>query len=149
MRRLIGLVIIVVGALIGYNYFFGTAEEQENAREIVDEVRNLGRASWELLKSEKEKMEAGKYDEAAEKFKHIFEQLKGIATDENNREYLDRLSDLERRRQDLERKLDSLNRPANYEESPAPAEPGSTIERDLTDLYRATEELMREMEGQH
>ena len=149
IRRLIGLVVVVVFALVGYNYFFGNAEEKENAKEILNEVKNLGKASWDLLKSEKEKMEAGKYDEAADKFKDIFERLKGIATDANNREYIDRLADLERKRQELERKLDSMDRPNDYNtnlSSDAPSDPKSDVERDLSELYQETERLMQDME---
>jgi hypothetical protein len=149
IRRLIGLVVVVVIALIGYNYYFGTAEEKENAKEIVGEFKKIGKASWDLLKSEKEKMEAGKYDEAADKFKDIFEKLKGIATDENNREYLDRLADLERKRQDLEQKLERMDRPSDYNTNLAPQSPDdqkAEVEKDLSDLYLETERLMEEME---
>lgn len=149
IRRLIGLVIVVVFALVGYNYFFGTPQEKENAKEIVNEVKDIGKASWELLKSEKEKMEAGKYDEAADKFKDIFARLKGIATDENNREYIDRLSELEQKRQALERKLDSMERPNDYStdlSSDASTDRKTAIERDLSELYMETERLMQDME---
>lgn len=149
MRRLLSWVIILVFALVGYNYFFGNAEEKENAKEIVNEVKDLGKASWDLLKSEKEKAEAGKYDEAADKFKDIFERLKGIATDENNREYIDRLADLERKRQELERKLEGMDRPNDYSNnlsSETTADPEEEVERDLSELYRETERLMQDME---
>lgn len=149
MRRIISWVIILVFALVGYNYFFGTTEEKENAKEIVNEVKDLGKASWDLLKSEKEKAEAGKYDEAADKFKDIFERLKGIASDENNREYIDRLADLEQKRQDLERKLERRERPDDYNtnlSSETSSDAERDIERDLSELYRQTEQLMQDME---
>lgn len=148
MRRIFSWIIILVFALVGYNYFFGTSEEKENAKEIVNEVKDLGKASWDLLKSEKEKAEEGKYDEAAEKFKDIFERLKGIANDENNREYINRLADLEQKRQDLEQKLQRMEGSQGHEEgsSSTPSDHKIDIERALSELFKDTERLMEEME---
>lgn len=149
MKRLIGIGLLVVAALVGYNLYFGDAQEQENARGIVNEVKNIGKASWDLLKSEKEKMEAGKYDEAADKFKEVFDKLKGIAKAKDDVSQLTRIDDLEAKRLDLERKLEALNRPDDYNTSLAPsskADKEQEIEKDLKRLYEETERLMKEME---
>ena len=60
------LVVLVVG-IVAYNYFLGTEEEQENSRRIIDQVRGLGSSVVNLLYSEKEKFDQGKYDSALEK----------------------------------------------------------------------------------
>ncbi|MEM6379542.1 MAG: hypothetical protein AAF705_15155 [Bacteroidota bacterium] len=148
IRRLLGLAIVVVAGLVAYNLYFGTAEEQENARGIVNEVKDLGKASWDLLKSEKEKMEAGKYDEAADKFKEVFDKLKGIAKAKDDVGQLTKIDDLEAKRLELERKLEELDRPDDYN-SIAPtskADKEQEIEKDLKQLYEETERLMKDME---
>lgn len=149
IRRLLGWVVILVLALIGYNYFYGTAEEKENAKELVGEFKKIGKASWDLLKSEKDKMEAGKYEDATDKLKDIFDKLKGIASDENNSGYLDRLADLEQKRQELEQKLDRMDRPQDYSTNLAPEnteEEKKEVEKGLSQLYLETERLMEDME---
>lgn len=149
IRRLLGLAVVVVAALIAYNLYFGNAEEKANAREIVGEVKNLGKASWDLLKSEKDKMEAGKYDEAADKFKEVFDKLKGIAKAKDDINQLTRIDDLEAKRLELERKLEALDRPDDYNTSLAPTtkvDKEAEIKKDLKQLYEETERLMKDME---
>ena len=155
IRRLLGIGIVLVAAIIGYNLYFGTAEEKENAREIVNEVKNIGKASWDLLKSEKEKMEGGKYDGAADKLKNIFDKLRGIAKDNNDTRHLTELEELEAKRKDLERRLEEMDRPQDYSSSStasaataAEAAPASKVDlqRELLELYKETERIMAEMD---
>lgn len=154
IRRILTLGIILVALIIGYNLYYGTPEEKANAREIVDEVKNIGKASWELLKSEKEKMEAGKYDDAAEKIKGVFERLRGIAEGNEDTANLDRLRELEAQRQAIERRLQEMNRPSEYSDplAPKPTESRSVsaeeeqLHQDIKRLYEETERLMRDME---
>jgi len=152
MRKIISLVVVVVALVIGYNLYFGTPEEKANAREIVDEVKNIGKASWDLLKSEKEKMEAGKYDDAADKIKGIFERLKGIARDNDDQDQLVKLDDLEQKRLEIERRLAELDRQKDVStrsisQAPTSAQEES-IKRDLRRLYEETESLMKDIAPQ-
>ena len=64
------LVILVVGILI-YNLFLGTDEEKQGAKKIVGEVKDVGVAVKDLVKSEKEKFDKGKYDKAGESVKTL------------------------------------------------------------------------------
>jgi hypothetical protein len=61
----IGLSLVVL--LLVYNYFLGTPEEKSNSKEIISEVIHLGKSSWELLRTEKQKLSEGKYDLALDK----------------------------------------------------------------------------------
>ncbi len=150
IRRLLYLGVVLVGLLVGYNYFFGDVQEKENARGIVEEVKNIGKASWDLLKSEKEKMEAGKYDGAADKIKDVFDKLKGVAKKNNDQQHYSELEDLEAKRLDLERRLENLDKPQDYsttslvqKENP---DDEAAIKKDLLDLYQEAERVLREME---
>ncbi|MEO0337989.1 MAG: hypothetical protein AAF242_02130 [Bacteroidota bacterium] len=150
IRRLLYLGVVLVGLLVGYNYFFGNAEERENARGIVEEVKNIGKASWDLLKTEKEKLEAGKYDGAAEKIKGVFDKLKGIAKDNNDQQHYSELEDLEAKRKDLEQRLEALDKPQEYSSTSLTQQQNSedeaAIKKDLLELYQEAERVLREME---
>ena len=62
MKSILKLALILVVGILIYNYFLGTDEEKQQSKEIFTEVRDLGKAAWGLLKSEKEKFDEGKYD---------------------------------------------------------------------------------------
>ena len=150
IRRLLGLGILLVAGIIGYNLYFGDTDERENAKEIVGEVKKIGKASWDLLKSEKDKMEDGKYDGAADKLKDIFNRLKGIAKDNKDNTQLTKIDDLEAKRLELERRLEEMNRPQDYSSSATASDAATTsntdVKQDLLQLYEETERLMSEME---
>ena len=80
IKKIVPLVLLLATFLVGYNYFFGTKEEQESSREIIEQVKKLSSSVVKLLGSEKEKYQAGKYDGALEKVKSTFAVLKEKAT---------------------------------------------------------------------
>lgn len=96
----IRLLIILVIGIIGYNFFFGTTEEKESGQKIVRELKDVGVAVKDLLASEKEKLDEGKYDNALEKIGGLFEKVKN-SVEKISPDAMDRLDRLERRRKDL------------------------------------------------
>jgi len=106
MKNLITLVVVVVIALIAYNYFAGTAEEKETSREIINTAKDLGAATWALLRSEKEKFDEGKYDGVMEEAKGLFDNLRNAANRLNDKASLDRVEELDQRRENLQEKMD-------------------------------------------
>ncbi|NJB84886.1 hypothetical protein GGR26_000631 [Lewinella marina] len=135
-RSLFKLAIILVVAVVAYNYFYGTPDEREQSREIVGKARDLGRDAWQLLQGEREKMREGKYDDALERLETLYTGLREAAHDVNDSGALDRLSELTRRREALEDSLEG-NR-----------ELGTRARRELDRLTADTEVLMNEMEAQ-
>ena len=134
-RTLFQLLLLLVVGLIGYNYFYGTDAEQAQSRELVTKVKDLGSDAWNLLRSEREKARAGKYDESLGKLRDLYSELKEQAGEVKDSDILTRLSDLDRRREILESDLggsDELSR---------------TEQRKLDDLTNDTEALMHEMEA--
>ncbi len=141
------LLILVVGVLV-YNYFLGTEEEKETAREVFGKVKDVGVAVKDLIQSEKEKFDKGKYDKALDKIGGLFEDLKQKAKDIDGN-YLDRISQLEDKRRDLEDRLNSLNhdQPDQYDDM---QEKGDSTEKtkirdDLEKLMEETERIMEDM----
>ncbi len=142
MKYLIRLAILLLIGILVYNYFFGTQEEKETSQKIFGEVRDLGRATWDLLKREKQKFDEGKYNEAVDKVGGLIEKLRGTAnTIENNKDLLARLDELERKRQELQREIST---PPAY--GTTEAEHRKELKRESDQLMREIEDLMREME---
>ncbi len=142
MRYLIRLVILLLIGILVYNYFFGTQEEKETSKKIFGEVRDLGKATWDLLRSEKAKFDEGKYDEAVDKVGNLIDRLRGTArTIDNNKDLLARLDELERKRQQLER---DINAPLPYGKTEADRR--KELKRESDQLMREIEALMKEME---
>ena len=70
-------IFLVLGILI-YNRFFGTPEEKAHSKAIIAEAKALGKASWALLKSEKEKLNQGKYDTALDRIETLADRVAAI-----------------------------------------------------------------------
>lgn len=135
IKTIIKLGLLVVVGLLGYNYFFGDVEEKAQSREIVGKVGDLGKDAWNLLKSEREKMREGKYDNALEKLDGLYSSLKDKAQDLKDSDALQQIKDLNERRKELEDLL--------TEEG---GELSQDAKRKLNDLTTDTEVLMNEME---
>ncbi|WP_116105061.1 hypothetical protein [Lewinella sp. IMCC34191] len=135
MRTILKLALFLVIGLLAYNYFYGTIEEKEQSRQIVDKARDLGSEAWNLLKGEREKMRQGKYDDALDKLENLYGSLREEAQDLSDSKLIRDIEDLTERRTDLERALEKggdLSRAAQEK---------------LDELTADTEELMNEMEA--
>ena len=154
INSLLKLILILVACLLIYNYFMGNAEEKRNARKIVGEMQDLALAVKDLLQTEKEKFDAGKYDKAVDKIGNLFSELK-----ENSREldsnYLDRIEKLEQKRRDLEAKLSDYEQDVEMMEqlgdefTPKGIPDTSQIKSDMENLLLETDELLKDIENQH
>lgn len=155
--KLLKLIAILVIGILVYNLFLGNDTEKENARKVFGEIKEVGVAVKDLLKSEKEKFDEGKYDDALEKVGSVFAKMKRRAQD-IDKKYLDKIDSLEEKRKDLERRLAELEE----EEKTIPDSYGNNIKvdsterkiekerkkitREMDDLVSETEKLMEEME---
>jgi hypothetical protein len=106
IRRLLSLAAMLVVGLVIYNMMFGDESDKENVKQITSGVK-------ELLQSTKEKYKNGQYDEAIDKIGDVFKQLKNKADELDNSDYLNRLSDLEKRKEHLEEMLKNLETKEN------------------------------------
>lgn len=134
------MAILVVGILI-YNLFLGTDEEKQGAKKIVGEVKDVGVAVKDLLKSEKEKFDKGKYDKAVDKIGNMLSNLKRNAN-EFDEKYVKRIEELERKRKQLKEELDSVSDTSTTETSET-----KSIKEDSKELMQELETLMKELES--
>ncbi|MCS6928937.1 MAG: hypothetical protein NZM43_05520 [Saprospiraceae bacterium] len=107
LRFLIRIGLLLLVGILVYNRFFGTDTEKEQAKEIFRKTGELVGDTWNLLRAEKDKFEAGKYDRVLEQLGRAYQSLREGAKylDENA---LRRLDELERRKAKLEQQFSTL-----------------------------------------
>lgn len=140
MRSLIKLALILIVGILVYNYFFGDETEKAQSREIFEKVGDLGKAGINLLKSEKEKFDDGKYDDALDKIGNLFDKVRDKAEDLNDSELLRDVARLEEKRQDLKRKVEE-GRPEEYSQ-----EKKDSLKEEWRRLMEDSEEVMKKLE---
>ncbi len=101
----IGLVLVV--AILVYNYFFGTSAEKAQSRKIFGEVQTLVGSVAGALKAEKGKFDAGKYDGVLDKLGSAFGSLRNNA-DQLSPAMISELDRLEMRKTALEQELGDI-----------------------------------------
>lgn len=134
------LFILIIGVLI-YNYFLGTPEEKENAKQIFSEVKDVAVGVKDLVKAEKEKFDKGKYDDAIDKIGEVLSKLKSKAKDIDEK-YIDRISDLEKKKDQLKDAISNYN---DEDERIDVAQKDSMV-NELDQLLRDAESLVGDME---
>lgn len=140
MRSLIKLGLILVAGILVYNYFFGDETEKAQSREIFEKVGDLGRAGINLLKTEKEKFDDGKYDDALDKIGGLFDKVRSKAEDLNDSELLRDISRLEDKRQELKERVDR-NAPEGYSN-----EEKDSLREEWKALMEDSEKVMQRLE---
>lgn len=141
IKTILKVLAVIVVFILVYNYFFGSTEEKATSQKIFQEVKEVGVAVKDLLKSEKEKYDSGKYDDALDKIGGVFSKLKTEA-EKVDTEYLDRIADLEKRRQELKQAVEDTKDPA----SPPDNAGQDQLESDLQRLLQETDRLISDME---
>ncbi|MAT53365.1 MAG: hypothetical protein CMN32_02710 [Saprospirales bacterium] len=134
------LVILVIGILV-YNYFLGTPQEKKGVEKIVKEFKDFGGSVADLLKSEKEKFEKGKYDDALDKIGNTLKDLKSSLEGKGD-QYNDEINDLLKKKEQLSDELNKLEK--NAEDNGIDT---SKVKEQLKSLLEETQRLISEMES--
>lgn len=142
IRSLLKLAAILVVGILIYNYFLGSPDEKANAKNIFGKVKAVGVEVGKLLKSEKEKFDEGKYDQALKKIDGIFKDLKTKAKDIDEK-YLPEIDKLEKQRKELEDRLKDSNE--STENDSIKNIEKEKLKKDLNDLLEQTKNLMEDM----
>jgi len=138
MKSLLKLAFWVVLAILVYNYFAGTASEKETSQKIFGEVKNLAVSVKDLISSESEKYNNGKYDLAIGKLDDLLGKLKTTA--KNNADLLNKVDDLEKRKEKLSKELE-INKSKDNTVTKNPE-----LKQEFKSLLKDTESLMQQME---
>ncbi len=110
--------ILVIGILI-YNYFKGTPEEQATSEKIFGQARSLVGSVGQMISSEKQKFDAGKYDAALDKLGGAYRTIRNQAGKVDDK-LMTRLDELEQRRLKLETELSEINKADQSAATPPP-----------------------------
>ena len=156
IRSLFKLAAIAIVAVLTYNYFFGTSEEKEKSTEVFGKMRGVIVSVADLVKSERAKFDAGKYDAALEKLGGAYRAVREQAQHVDDK-VLKRLDDLEHRKTALEQELDAIEQ-GDQQSLPTPTTTGKkTLKPDpkaeqvkvakTADQQRRKEALQKELEA--
>lgn len=152
MGKLIKIALFLVAGILIYNYFFGTSEEKQQSKEVFKKTGDALGAAWNILKSEKQKFDAGKYDKVlgqlGDAYKSIRERAQYV-----DKKVLSRLDELEQRKAELQTQLDSIE--SEEQAAPPPSTSGknrglrsnaSDVSTKAADQQQRKERLQRQLE---
>lgn len=105
IRTVLKVGFVVVIGLVCYNYFFGTATEKEQSKRIFNGVGNLFGEVRTLVRGEREKFDAGKYDAALNKMDNVIDRLKSHNATTGDRNIQAEITALEAKKQQLQQEL--------------------------------------------
>lgn len=155
IRTLLKLGFLLVVAIVVYNYFFGTSQEKQQSRLIFKQVGAVVSSVGSLVRSEREKFDAGKYDTALDKLGDAYRSLRGQAefVDQN---VLKRIDDLEKRKIALQKELDAIQATDDQKNQSPPPPPKKGLKKDpkeaeqtaakAADQQRKKEQLQRRLD---
>ncbi len=136
---LIKLAVLAVIAILGYNYFFGSADEKAQSTKVFGQVKDVAVSVGELAKSEKVKYDAGKYDAALDKLAGAYKAAREGAQ-KMDASLLKRIGELEKRKEALRKEIDSIEKAEQTEKK------GEDTEEKSAAQAKRKEKLQREME---
>ncbi|MCB0525152.1 MAG: hypothetical protein H6576_17905 [Lewinellaceae bacterium] len=164
IRSLVKLALLLVAAILVYNYLFGTSQEKENSRKVFGQLREVVVSVTDLVKAEKEKFDAGKYDVALKKLGNAYKAVREQAQYVDDK-VIKRLDDLETRKSALEQELESIDREDHEDLVPQTSTLGKgvakgtdtqsaksadrqqrkeALQREIDSLIRDTDQLMQD-----
>ena len=134
IKHVLKLGALLLIGILGYNYFFGTATEKANSQKIFGQVKEVAVSVKNLVKNEKTKFDAGKYDKALQKlggaYKGIREKLGGI-----DKKLLDRIDHLDDRKAKLQKEIQQVEKTGDVDKQ-------NELQEKLTKLVEDTEKVI-------
>ncbi len=133
MKGLFRLLLFIIAAVLIYNYFFGDIKERQTSEQIVEQVKELGQSIGEMLVSEKDKIQSGKYDDALDKIGDFIKNMRSNS-DELDVAALHKLNELEKQKNQLQEHIKAVEQDSTADEE------------DERRLKKEWEDLLNEME---
>ncbi len=111
IRSLLKLALMAVVCIVIYNRFFGSDVEKDQSKRIFKGVGNVFTEVRDLVRTERGKFDAGKYDVALGKMQGILENLKNHASDNKDVNLQRQIAQLEQRKHALENQVNQTPQP--------------------------------------
>ena len=134
IRSLLKLALLAIVCIVIYNYFFGSASEKDQSRRIFKGVGGVFTEMRGLVRSEKDKFDAGKYDAALAKMQDVIQRLRSHATETNDPELKRQVAQLEQRKNALAQKVDAMPSDTGYQKSADKVKQFSDMAKQLESL---------------
>ncbi|MGK0363941.1 MAG: hypothetical protein ACI85O_000995 [Saprospiraceae bacterium] len=115
IKSIIKLGLLLVVGILVYNFFLGTPDEKAQSQKVFDKGKDVIVSVGDLLRSEKEKFDSGKYDTALDKIGSAFDGIRDKAREIQDEGYLGRLNDLDKKRKELQEDLSEIAQNTNDE----------------------------------
>ena len=125
IKSLIRIGLLLVVGILAYNYFFGTTEEKAQSKEVFKKTGDAVKSAWNVLKAEKSKFDAGKYDKVMSKLGDAYRSLRSQAG-KLDAGVIRKLDELEQRKRALEPEIQALEQESKSDPYPS----GSVQERE-------------------
>jgi len=146
IRSLLKLAALLIAGILLYNYFFGTNEEKENSQKVFGQIKGVVVSVGQLVSSEKDKFDAGKYDAALDKLGGVYKAIRTQASKLDDK-VLKRLEGLEDRKSELQAELDSIEREEKTIVAPTGKKKDPKAEEKAVEQVRRKAQLLRELQS--
>lgn len=152
IRSVIKLGVLLVIGIVAYNFFLGTPEEKEKAKNTISKAKEagkviggalleLGKDGVALLKEERAKFQEGKYDKAVEEVGSLISKIKNQVEGVGG-EMLDRVNDLEKQKEAIAGQLEEAKDSAGG----ISAEEKEKLKKQFDELTEKTGEILKDLE---
>lgn len=154
ISSLLKIAALLIAGILIYNYFFGSNDEQENSRKVFGQIRGIVSSVGQLVRSEKDKFDAGKYDAALDKLGGVYKAIRTQARHLDEK-VIKRLDGLEDRKAELEQELNEIEAgeqqaqaaPANKKKDPKAVAKAADQTRRKEELFRELQSLVRDSDA--
>ncbi|MEM6318432.1 MAG: hypothetical protein AAF960_12240 [Bacteroidota bacterium] len=140
MRNLLQFVLFAIIGLVAYNYFYGDEVEKARSEKVISGVKDVFGSIKELAVAEKEKFDAGAYDNVLDKIGHAFEDVQDQSAELGD-DFKERLADLSEEQKALQDTIEQKQREGVWSK-----EAQDKVEEDFRKLIEKSEGLFKEME---
>ncbi|WCL80661.1 hypothetical protein PPO43_11840 [Saprospira sp. CCB-QB6] len=140
MKKLITLVIVALIGWIVYVSVLGTPEDKAVRNELLGSAKDFGQTVVKVFNHEKDKVEAGTYDEVLDKLDKAIDNLKKADEDQD---YAQKLKDLEAERQRIKEMLAAGQ---NAKSARSAQDPNAATQEDIRKLAEEVVKVSEEME---
>ena len=137
---LVKIAILLVVGILTYNYFFGSSEEKAQSARTFGQMKDVAVSVGQLAKSEKDKFDRGKYDDALDKLGAAYKELREGAQ-KADAKLLKRIDDLEKRKRSLQQEIDDLQ--AGKGDAAERKQREEALNRDVEQLTRDSEAVLK------
>ncbi len=145
IRLLFRLLLFIVVAVLVYNFFLGTPAEKEGAKKVFEQFKNAGNAVKELLIAEKEKFDAGKYEDVTRQVDNLFKNIKSEIKDTDTNS-LRELESLENQKKLLEENINNFESDNQNDDQLVQQEKKKQLNEKLRKLVEDTERLLKKID---